>query len=131
MKKRELQEFFKKGRVVIPPEPYAIIRTQRPCPGAFAVIRDGKELTCILEEELAAGREYSGYDGGWRLITFDMVLPFSLVGFFAKVSGALAAAGISILAFSSYSTDHVFVKDRDLDRAVKALCKLGLSVDRT
>lgn len=130
MKKRELQEFFKKGRVVIPPEPYAIVRAKRPCPGAFAVIKDGKELTCMLEEKLAAGREYSGYDGGWRLITFDMVLPFSLVGFFARVSSALAAAGISIMAFSSYSTDHIFVKEHDLERAVKALIKLGLSIDR-
>ncbi len=130
MKKRELQKFFKKGRAVIPPESYAIVRSRRACSGAFAVIRDDMEITCILEEGLAAGREFAGYDGGWRRITFSMVLPFGLVGFLAAVANALAAAGISIMSVSSYSTDHVFVKDRDLDKAVKALTKLGFSVDR-
>jgi hypothetical protein len=59
-----------------------------------------------------------------------MVLPFSLVGFFALVAGALAEAGVSIFSISAYSTDHVFVKGHDLEKAVKTLEKLGMSVRR-
>ncbi|MCU0243554.1 MAG: ACT domain-containing protein [Acidobacteria bacterium] len=57
-----------------------------------------------------------------------MVLPFSLIGFMAAVSGALAEAGVSLFAVSAYTTDHVFVKDAKLDVAVKALEKLGMAV---
>jgi len=46
------------------------------------------------------------------------------------VSGALADAGVNIFTVSAYTTDHVFVNDRKLETAVKALEKLGLSVRR-
>ena len=59
-----------------------------------------------------------------------MILPFGLVGFIAQVSGALAAEGISLMALSSYSTDHVLVKNKDLERAAAALERLGLRIDR-
>ncbi|MCJ7487808.1 MAG: ACT domain-containing protein, partial [Candidatus Aminicenantes bacterium] len=73
-------------------------------------------------------QKFLGFEGDWRMITFDMVLPLSLVGFFASVSGALADAGVNIFAISAYTTDHVFVKNQKLDIAIKTLEKLGMSV---
>ena len=130
MKRQELQEFFRKGRAVVSGKTYAIVKTKRACAGAFAVIKDDRETTCVVEESKLRAQKLLGIEGDWRMITFDMVLPFSLVGFFARVSGALAEAGVSIFTISAYSTDHVFVKDRDIDKAVKTLEKLGMSVRR-
>jgi len=65
---------------------------------------------------------------GWRLITFDMELPFELVGFLAKISGALAEKNISIFVISSYSTDHILVKEISLDSALKQLGELGFVI---
>jgi hypothetical protein len=57
-----------------------------------------------------------------------MVLPFSLVGFIAKVSKALADEKISIFTISAYSTDHILVKKKDLVKAIKKIEGLGCVV---
>lgn len=130
MKELDLQRFFDKGRALVSPHTYAIVKTERACAGSFAVIKDARETTCIVEESKLRSQRFLGMEGGWRMITFDMILPFGLVGFFARVSGALAKEGISIFAVSAYSTDHVFVKSRDLEKAVETLEKLGMIVQR-
>jgi uncharacterized protein len=130
MKENELREYFKSGRILVARETYVIVKSRRACARAFAVIRDRNETSSIVEEGKLGNQKFLGIEGGWRLITFDMILPFGLIGFLAHVSGALAREGIPILALSAYSTDHMFVKSKDLDRAVKALAKLGFSVRR-
>ena len=130
MKRSELRTYFKNGRALVSARTYAIVKTKRACVNAFAVVKDDRETTCVIEESRLGAQKYLGMEGDWRMITFDMLLPFSLVGFFAGVSGALAEAGVSIFTISAYSTDHVFVKSRDLDKAVKTLEKLGMSVRR-
>ncbi len=66
---------------------------------------------------------------GWKILTFDMVLPFWLVGFLAKVSKVLADEKIPIFAISAYSTDHILVKEKDLARAGEKLKELGCIVE--
>ncbi|MCX6568341.1 MAG: ACT domain-containing protein [Candidatus Aminicenantes bacterium] len=128
MKRNDLHTYFKHGRALVSSETYAIIKTKRACANALAVIKDDRETTCIIDESKLGGQKFLGFEGDWRMITFDMVLPLSLVGFFAAVSGALADAGVNIFTISAYTTDHVFVKSQKLDIAVKTLEKLGLSV---
>ena len=53
----------------------------------------------------------------YRLITFDIVLDFSVVGFMAGISRALADANISILPLAAFSRDHLLVKKADFDKA--------------
>jgi hypothetical protein len=45
----------------------------------------------------------------------------NLVGILLSILKPLADAGISILAISTYDTDYVFVKTRDLPAALGAL----------
>ncbi len=128
MKRSELLEYFRNGRVIVDRQTFAIVKSARALAGAFAVIRDANEITCVVKEPVGASRNIIGVDRGWRLITFDMILPFTLVGFLARISGALAKEKISILSFSAYSTDHVFVKNRDVEKAIGVLRKLGFIV---
>jgi hypothetical protein len=128
MRRSDLRKYFKHGRAVVAPEIYAIVKTKRALANALAVIKDDRETTCIIDESKLGSQKFLGFEGDWRMITFDMVLPLSLVGFFAAVSGALADAGVNIFTLSAYTTDHVFVKDPKLETAVKALEKLGMSV---
>jgi hypothetical protein len=46
----------------------------------------------------------------------------------AALSGELAAAGVSLFALSTYDTDHLLVKDENLERAVRALSEAGHEV---
>jgi hypothetical protein len=57
----------------------------------------------------------------YRLITFDVVLEPTLVGFMAYITKALAEAQISVLPFAAYSRDHIFVQEADLDQALQVL----------
>lgn len=128
MKKKDVLRYFKNGRVFVARETYSIVRSSRPCAGAFAVVCDDREITCVIDESLLKERKDSDVNVGWKRITFDMILPFELVGFMAYVSNALAKNGISIFNISSYSTDHIFVKYYDLEKAIETLKQLGLSV---
>jgi hypothetical protein len=63
----------------------------------------------------------------YRLITFDVVLAPTLVGFMAVVTRALADAHISVLPFAAYSRDHIFVSLQDFDIAMTVLQNLKTS----
>ena len=63
-------------------------------------------------------------DGPYRLITFDIVLDLSIVGFMAVVSRRLANEGVSIYALSTFLRDHILVKEGDCAKAVEALRSL-------
>jgi hypothetical protein len=128
MKRADLRKYFRNGRASVAAETYAIVKTKRALANALAVIKDDRETTCIIDESKLGSQKFLGFEGDWRMITFDMVLPLSLVGFFAAISGALADAGVNIFTVSAYTTDHVFVKSQKLETAVKSLEKLGMTV---
>jgi hypothetical protein len=91
----------------------------------ISLTRDKAEITLIVAEE--AWREMAPHfpdavaQEGRRLIRFDTVLDFSVVGFIAEISGALAEADISILSISTYRTDAVLVHESRFDDAVNAI----------
>ncbi|WP_082147004.1 ACT domain-containing protein [Rubeoparvulum massiliense] len=48
-------------------------------------------------------------------------LDFALIGILASISTILAQRGISIFAISTYDTDYILVKEKDIERAIEAL----------
>lgn len=64
----------------------------------------------------------------WRALRVEGVLDFALVGILAKISTALAEAGIPIFAASTYQTDYILVKADRLDAAVTALRSQGYAI---
>ena len=74
----------------------------------------------VLRERFEEYRE----EGPFRLITFDIVLDLSIVGFMAVVSRRLADEGVSIYALSTYLRDHILVKEGDCEKAMEALRNL-------
>ena len=57
-------------------------------------------------------------------------LPLDLVGILAAIADPLAAAGMSIFAISTYDTDYVLVKARELERALEVLRRAGHQLTR-
>ena len=86
-------------------------------PPFWSIISDKDEISLLLPsdvwatqaESLTLGRCLPRVTSGYRLITLDVVLPPSLVGFLAHLTRPLAEAGIPILAFSAKLRDHLFV----------------------
>ena len=129
-KKQRLTDYLSNGKIYVWRGTYAMVKAERPCRGAVAVIRDRREITCLIEEVGLKPRGLLAVDGGWKIISFDMILPFGLVGFLSRISGALAEAGISLCAFSAYTTDHILVKKGDLAVALSRLESLGFAVEK-
>lgn len=126
-------------RVVVAPETYALVglaesewkrliedpalspRMSAP----FMIFRDPHEVTLLLDEidfgTMQHALRSAKVERGFRLLTFDTVMDFSVVGFLAMVATILAEVGVSIVALSSFSRDHILVKQDDLAMALKAL----------
>jgi hypothetical protein len=91
----------------------------------FFIFSDQFEVTLMLaDQDLRLVRHAMSderVETGFRLITFNIVLDFDVVGFMSEVSRLLAGAGVPIIAVSAYSRDHILVKQDDLGRALAAL----------
>ena len=91
-----------------------------------ALVVDRHEVSLLLTD--AAVQEFSRRlrdaqvsEIKYRLITLDVVLDPQLVGFMARISRALAQAGISVLPFAAFSRDHIAVAVHDFDKALAIL----------
>ncbi len=94
-----------------------------------ALIVDKDEVSLIIPFEALAdfGIRLPGHSASakpYRLITFDIQLDLNLVGFMARISMALAEAGISIMPLAAYSRDHILVHTDQLENAMAALKRL-------
>lgn len=61
---------------------------------------------------------------GWKAFRIDEVLDFSLVGILAKISNILAENNISLFAISTFNTDYILIKDKNLKKAVDLVNKI-------
>ena len=118
-------DYLRNGKVYIWKEVFAVIKSKKSYPGAFANIVDKNEITVIVDQSRFNEKDGIEVEKGWKVLTFNMVLPLGLIGFLAKVSEALADEKIPILAISAYSRDHILVKEKDLTKAIKKLEDLG------
>lgn len=124
----KIDQLLRNGKVYIWNETFAIVKTKATMPDAFAVIRDSKEITVIIDQAKIKGESAISIDRDWKILTFDAVLPLELVGFLSRIFQALADRNISIFVISAYSTDHILVKEKDLTEAIAAFSQLGCLV---
>jgi len=124
-----LKNYFKNEKIYVWKETFAIIKAKKPDFNAFVSIIDKNEITVIIDQSKYDRKNVIEIEKDWKILTFDMVLPFELVGFLAKVSRALAEEKIVLFAISAYSTDHILVKKKDLKRAKEKLKELGYIIE--
>ena len=107
-------------------EKFAIVKSKKEYAEAFANIKYKDELTVIIDQNKIKKEDIIKIEKNWKLITFDFLLNFNLVGFISKIFSALAKKNISIFVVSSYSTDHLLVKEKDLKKTLIVLKKLDV-----
>jgi uncharacterized protein len=89
----------------------------------WSATRADQELSLVcLENHVPEGVVC---EKGWRCLKVEGPLDFSEVGVLSSIALPLKEAQISICALSTYLTDHVFLKERDLGRALRALSVAG------
>ncbi len=96
--------------------------------GAFAAVTrtsDEMSVVCVESDAPAAAR----VETGWRALRVRGLLAFEAVGVIASLSTPLASAGVPIFVISTFNTDYLLVKTRDLGTALAALRSGGHQVD--
>lgn len=135
----EIIELLKKTRVEVAPETFTLLSLRHEdwlkllenpelsprMTAPFMIFRDKFETTLLLDEidfgTLRHAVRDAKIERNFRLLTFDIELDFSVVGFLAEISRILAEAEISIVAVSTFSRDHLLIKQEDLANALKVL----------
>jgi hypothetical protein len=135
----EILELLKKSRVEVSAETYFLVSLSQQnwhkllenpelsprMTSPFMILMDKYEVTLMLDETDYQTCRHAIRDakveGGFRLLTFDLVMDFSVVGFIATVAKILADTNISIMALSAFSRDHLLIKQDDLAKSLKVL----------
>lgn len=94
----------------------------------YALARTPDELTIVCEERFVPPGVHC--ERGWSCLGVAGPLDFSLVGILAALSASLARAGVSLFAVSTFDTDYLLVKSKDLEKALVALSAAGHSITR-
>lgn len=133
------QELLRRTKIEVAPETFTLISLPREnwlkllenpelsprMSAPFMIFSDKWEVTLLLDEiDFAAVRDSISagkVEGGFRLLSFDIELDFSVVGFLAEVTRILAEMNISIVALSAFTRDHILIKQNDLSKALKVL----------
>lgn len=115
----------------------AALELFKPLEPFTTVTVDSAEVSLILKtcdwEQMRDHFNVYESEGPYHVITFDIVLDLSLIGYLSVVSAVLADAGISIYAVSTFLKDHILVKAVDSARAMRVLgdlierCKITIN----
>lgn len=92
----------------------------------FSITKTAEELSIVCPA--AAVPVGTKGERGWRCLKVAGPLHFDQIGILSALAQPLAQAGVSIFAVSTYDTDYLLVKGRDLARAVEALQLAGHEV---
>ena len=88
-----------------------------------SITRTAEELSVVCPE--TGVPEGTRCERGWRALRVAGALDFSLTGALASLLGPLADADVSAFALSTFDTDYLLVKEKDLPRAEQALRRAG------
>jgi hypothetical protein len=132
-------DLLQKTRIEVLPETFAIISLNNDewlkllenpelsprMTAPFMIFKDKWEVTLVLDVVDFGTIKHIVRDAkierNFRLLSFDVELDFNVVGFMAQITKIIAEAGISILPISSFSRDHILVRQDDLGNVLKAL----------
>ncbi len=89
----------------------------------LSVTRTDRELSVVAPEEAVPDGVQA--ERNWVAVRVAGVLDFSLVGVLARLTGALAGAGVPVAALSTYDTDILLVRADDARRSVEALATVA------
>ena len=93
----------------------------------WSATRTDSELSLVCREE-DVPRDASA-ERGWCALELAGPLDFSLTGVVAALVTPLADAEVPIFILSTFETDYLLIRERDLHRSVEALTKAGHKVD--
>jgi uncharacterized protein len=93
----------------------------------WSATRTDSELSLVCREDDVP--RAASAERGWCALELAGPLDFSLTGVVAALVTPLAEAEVPIFILSTFETDYLLVRERDLHRSVEALTGAGHEVD--
>ncbi len=91
----------------------------------FLFLAKTDEEVSIVCRTKKAPANLTAAEYGWRAFRIEGQLDFSLVGILARIASILARQQISVFVVSTFRTDYVLVKSKQLALAIDALTAAG------
>ncbi len=91
--------------------------------GFVSATRTNDELSLVYPAECSF--EVQKQEPDWVGFMVAGPLEFSETGILSRLSGALADAGVSLFAISTFDTDYLFIKMDQKEMALAALAKVA------
>ena len=116
------------------PDTFAICRLDARAPIPLWARGDFVSITRTRDELSIVCAQSNVPDGimcerDWRALRVEGKLDFALTGVLVALGVPLADAGISIFAISTFDTDYILVKARDLEKAKHVLQEAGNRIE--
>jgi len=94
-----------------------------------SLTRTSSELSVVCMQENVP-LEDTKVERGWYCLKVNGPFDFSVAGIHASLAMPLADADISALSIATYETDHLLIKEEDLERTIQILTQAGHTVIR-
>jgi hypothetical protein len=131
-----MREFISCRSLIVLPHNFAVCKL---CPDAaippwategevFSITRTADELSVVCSQDSVP--DGIRYERDWRCLRVAGSMPFSIIGVVAGLTAALAEAGISVFVVSTFDTDYLLVKQKDLENALEVLRRRGCAIQQ-
>jgi hypothetical protein len=125
-----------KKKLLLLSETLCICRLERNAPipewaltgGFSSITRTGQELSVVCPQDQVPPGILK--QDGWKALQVEGPLDFSLTGVLASLTEPLAKEGISVFAISTYDTDYLLVKEKQLEGAIQKLREEGYKTNK-
>ena len=91
-----------------------------------SITRTKDEISVVAVSSLLDN--FENVEKGWKIFKVDEILDFGLIGILSKISTLLAEEMISIYVISTYNTDCIMVKEKNLYNIIEKLRKNGYEI---
>ena len=102
-------------------EPKYIINGNTLANDFISITRTIDELSIVAQKNELNG--FLEVENGWKILKINGILNFNLVGILSKISTILANENISIFVMSTFNTDYIMVKEKNIKNAKEILVK--------
>jgi hypothetical protein len=94
-----------------------------------SVTRTNEEISVVTVQTDNLS-DWVAFSKDWRIFKIEGPLDFSLIGVIADISAILKEAKVSVFIISTYDTDYILIKDKDLNASIASLQKQGYNILR-
>lgn len=96
--------------------------------GFLSITKTPEEISIVIPEKKVVTFPEWKCEKGWRYLKVEGQLDFDLVGILTSILNPLAKNEISIFVISTFDTDYILVKEKNLKRSIEVLKKKGFNI---